>query len=65
MDQMELFGSGELVTIKEYLTGWNEATRARVLSKKEAEREQRIRRLSACTSCADKPSPRQAEGTRK
>ena len=34
MEQLDLFATGELVTIREYLQGWNAATRARVLSKK-------------------------------
>lgn len=37
MDQLELFETGELITIREYLQGWNAATRERVLQKKAKE----------------------------
>jgi hypothetical protein len=38
MEQMPLFGEGELVPVREFLHVWNEAERAQRLNKKTADR---------------------------
>lgn len=57
MDQLELFATGELVTIKEYLRGWTAETRARVLNKKTADR--LPRKIDGCKEVhgVTRPSP--------